>query len=196
MAVADFYLRGKKSFDIAYFNHGTPQADKMEETVFSWASENSVACQVGDISSTKPKHLSPEEHWRNERYAWLQEMAEGRPIVTCHHLDDVCETWIFSALNGNPKIIAPVVSNDWECNRKLRYIIRPFLTTTKQDMIDWCLGHGVSWFEDASNTDVSTPRNRIRHNIMKEALEINPGLHKVMKKKVLALYGENSVLAL
>jgi tRNA(Ile)-lysidine synthase len=190
MAAADFFFRGKKRFDIAYFNHGTPQADSMEEAVFHWASENSVAYQVGDISSTtKPKDLSPEEHWRNERYNWLQEVADGRPIVTCHHLDDVAETWIFSSLHGNPKIIAPIASNNNPASSK---ILRPFLTTTKQDMIDWCVSHDVTWFEDASNKDVTTPRNRIRHNIMKEALAINPGLHKVMKKKVLSLFEENN----
>lgn len=183
MAVADFYKRGGKNFDLAYFHHGTPQANEMWYHVAKWANDNNVIVNRGDIQvPNKPKGMSPEEHWRIERYAWLLSIAEGKPIITCHHLDDACETWIFSALNGNPKVIAPVVKGP--------NILRPFLTTTKQDMIDWCLNHKVSWFEDKSNKDVSTPRNRIRHNIMPEAFIINPGLRKVVKKKIVALYKE------
>lgn len=189
MAVADFYKRGGKNFEVAYFNHGTPQANDMEKLVVDWAHDNKIPPMVGDLELPKPKGMSPEEHWRIERYHWLITIANNKPIVTCHHLDDVCETWIFSALHGNPKIIAPVAGLD-------NSILRPFLTTTKQDMIDWCTNRKVLWFEDTSNADVKTPRNRIRHNIMKEALEINPGLHKVMKKKVLSLYEENPAVTL
>jgi tRNA(Ile)-lysidine synthase len=186
MAVADFYCRGSKKFEVAYFNHGTPQASLMEKTVVDWAWDNEVVSLCGYLEKERPRGLSPEEHFRDERYAWLQKVSNGRPIVTCHHLNDVCETWIFSALHGNPKIISPVAGGD-------KSILRPFLTTTKQDMISWCKSHGVSWFEDTSNADVRTPRNRIRHNIMKDALEINPGLHKVMKKKVISEYQNNPV---
>lgn len=186
MAVADFFRRGGKSFEVAYFNHGTPQAGVMQSQVLDWAWDNQIVSLTGEITSTvRPSGLSPEEYWRNERYSFLHRVAEGRPIVTCHHLDDVCETWIFSSLHGNPKIISPVVKSPLG-----DLIWRPFLTNTKRDMIDWCTRRKVGWWEDTSNQDVSVPRNRIRHNIMKEALEINPGLHKVMKKKVLTLYEE------
>jgi tRNA(Ile)-lysidine synthase TilS/MesJ len=43
----------------------------------------------------------------------------------------------------------------------------------------------VPWVEDDSNTDTCYTRNYIRHELMPHALEVNPGLHKVVKKKVL-----------
>lgn len=182
MAVSDFYLRGKKSFSLAYFNHGTSQADGMQALVEDWGNKNSIEVNVGKISSTtKPAHLSPEEYWRNERYAFFHSITNERPIITCHHLGDALEGYIFSTLHGNPKIIKHTTKTPAG-----DIVLRPFLTTAKKDMIDWCISHNVKWFEDVSNKDVSTPRNRIRHNILKEALMINPGLDKMIRKKVLA----------
>lgn len=177
MAIADFYKRGGKNFTVAYFNHGTPNADKMEELVSKWAVNNRVKFLVGKIGSTpKPNDLSPEEHWRNERYAWLY--SHNLPVITCHHLNDAAETWLFSSIHGESKLINPKIEGK---------LYRPFLTNTKQDFIDWCVNHKVEWFEDTSNTDVRFPRNRIRHNILPEVLKVNPGFLKVIKKKYLAL---------
>lgn len=176
MAIASFYLNGGKNFKLAYFNHATVQANQMEEFCQGWAKENKVEIVFGKISFSKPKELSPEEHWRNERYAWLNSF--GLPIITCHHLDDVVETWIFSCLHGNPKLIS----------LRNGLVQRPFLLNEKQEFISWCTRHNVSWFEDKSNQDTNVPRNRIRHNIIPEALKINPGLKKVIKKKLIQEY--------
>jgi len=179
MAIADFYKRGNKDFSVAYFNHGTTQADAMETLVREWAEQNSVEFLTGKINSEpKPAGLSPEEYWRNERYAWLH--SHRLPVVTCHHLNDLVETWLFGALHGKPKLIARAIEGGG------RWLYRPFLTNTKQQLIDWCIKHNVKWFEDTSNQDTKYPRNRIRHNILPEALKINPGLLTVMKKKILA----------
>lgn len=178
MAIADFYKRGGKKFTVAYFHHGTSQADAMEEVVLDWAVNNSNHCSLGSLKKSKPAELSPEEHWRNERYAWLH--SYNLPVVTCHHLNDVAESWLFGAMHGRPKLIAEVIEGSG------KWLYRPFLTNTKQDLIDWCVKHQVKWFEDTSNQDVKYPRNRIRHNILPEALKINPGLLKVLKKKILA----------
>lgn len=173
MAIADFYKRGGKNFAVAYFNHQTPQANVMSDFVSSWAANNNIPFITGTLSKEKDKKLSQEEYWRDERYAWLKSF--NLPIVTCHHLNDAVETWIFSSLHGNSKTISFKNGN----------VFRPFLTNKKQDLIDWCIRHNVKWIEDQSNKDVSFPRNKIRHDIMPQALEINPGLYKVIKKKII-----------
>jgi len=174
MAIADFYKRGNKKFSVAYFHHGTSQADQMFDFVKSWAKNNSVPFVSGSITRNRNSSESPEEFWRNERYSWLTSF--NLPVITCHHLDDVVETWIFSCLHGNPKVISTINN----------LVYRPFLLNTKNDLKNWCENHNVSWLEDRSNLDTKFPRNRIRHNIIKEALAVNPGLYKVMKKKILS----------
>lgn len=173
MAIADFYKRGGKKFTVAYFNHGTSQANAMEDFTRSWALVNGVDYVTGTITRERRKDESKEEFWRNERYSWLNSF--NKPIVTCHHLGDAVEGYIFSALNGNPKVIAS----------RNGLICRPFLLNAKQELIDWCVRHNVKWVEDQSNQDTNFPRNRIRHNIIPEALMVNPGLTKVIKKKIM-----------
>lgn len=173
MAAADFFKRGNKKFIVAYFHHKTPQADRMQSFVQEWCRKNFAPFSIGELQGSKPKDQSPEEHWRNERYKWL--LSFNQPVITCHHLNDVVETWIFSSLHGNPKLIAPING----------LVHRPFILNSKQHMIDWCMSHNVEWFEDESNKDTNFPRNRIRHNILPEALKVNPGLLKVIKKKII-----------
>jgi tRNA(Ile)-lysidine synthase len=182
MAVADFYSRGGKNFVLAYFDHGTGNVHDAMPVIRKFADRRGIEVVKGKIQSEKPKDLSPEEHWRNERYRWL--ISLERPIVTCHHLNDVAETWVFSALHGNPKLIQHqgVVSS----YGKNEVIYRPFLTNTKRDLISWCTQHEVSFHEDASNEDFRYPRNFIRHKLMPGCLQVNPGLLKTLKKKILA----------
>lgn len=173
MAIADFYHRGGKQFSLAYFHHATPQADAFQSVVERWCSANKHPFLLGHLTTIKPKDQSPEEHWRNERYKFL--LSFNLPVITAHHLNDAMETWLFSSMHGNPKLI-PVQNG---------LVVRPFLLNTKQQLTDWCIHHNVEWMEDKSNADVSSPRNRIRHIILPEVLKINPGFAKVIRKRLL-----------
>ena len=177
MAAADFFRRGNKNFTLAYFHHNTSQADKMLSHVSNWGKDNNVKVVTEYLTVPKSKDQSKEEWWRIERYNWFEKLAQdGSNIITCHHLNDVAETWIFSSLHGNSKLIP--FQRD--------YIVRPFLLNTKDQMVDWCVKHNVPWVEDESNKDINCPRNRIRHIILPEVLKINPGLLTVLRKKYLA----------
>lgn len=180
MAIADFYRRGRKTFRLAYFHHGTSLADKMLEVVNNFAIKNSIPFLHGCLTRERKKDESPEAYWRVERYAWL--LSHDLPVVTAHHLDDAVETWIFSALHGHPKVIAPKNGKVW----------RPFLLNEKTKLIEWCTNHNVDWLEDVSNSNLDTPRNRIRHRVIDECLLINPGLKKVIKKKIQAVIDDQS----
>lgn len=174
MAVLSFLSRRKTLPEVAYFNHGTEHSKATQRFVENYCLSHRLTLHIGKISRDKDKRESMEEYWRNERYSFLHSLDQ--PVITAHNLDDCIETWIFTGLHGNPRTIAYSNKN----------VIRPFLTTPKSDMIDWCQRNSVTWAEDISNLDVKYSRNRIRHNIIPEAMVINPGLHKVIKKKVLA----------
>ena len=114
---------------------------------------------------------SLEEFWRNERHRFFATFDS--PVITAHHLDDAIETWIFTSLHGESRLIPHSSGN----------VVHPFLITPKAEFISWCKRKKLSWIEDESNCDVRFMRNLIRHKIVPEALKVNPGLHKVIKKK-------------
>jgi len=172
MAALDFLIKGRKEVSVAYFNHGTDHGDIAEKFVQGYCKDNSIPFTAGLISRERSIDESPEEHWRNERYSFFNSL-DGK-IVTAHHLDDVVEWWVFTSLHGDPRLMP-------SSNGK---IIRPFLSTRKSDLLDWVSRKFVPFVSDPSNDEVRYSRNRIRHNIIPEMIEINPGLSKVIRKKI------------
>lgn len=186
MAVLNFLSRSKRDIFVLYFNHGTDHAKDAEHLVSDYCGLRNIPYAIGNISRDKYKDESQEEYWRNERYAFFSNYR-GRPsrlsdrwIITCHHLDDAVETWIFTSLNGNPMLIPYKRDN----------FLRPFLVTRKDDLVAWCDRKKVPYIIDPSNNNTDYMRNFIRHILIPNALVVNPGLHKVVKKKVLEEYNK------
>lgn len=181
MAALDFLSRSNRDLLVLHFNHGTPFSSEAEAFVKSYCKNRDIRLEAGAISRERSSDESREEYWRNERYAFFSNFLD-RKIITCHHLDDAVETWLFTSIHGNPMLIPYSRDN----------FIRPFLTTRKAALTGWCARKGVPFLEDPSNTDVAYMRNLIRHELMKTVLTINPGIHKVVKKKVKLMF-ENSI---
>jgi tRNA(Ile)-lysidine synthase len=178
MAVVDF-LRRKHDVEVIHYNHGNATANAEQQFVYDYCEKHDIECILGGVNAgdTLPKDTSLEEYWRNRRYAFFEQFASPEtPVITCHHLDDCVETWIWSSLNGEGKIIPYRNKN----------VIRPFRLCRKRDLEMWANLHNVPYIEDASNTDTKFIRNYIRHEMMPNVLKVNPGIHKVIKKKVAA----------
>jgi tRNA(Ile)-lysidine synthetase-like protein len=172
--VVDFLTRyNAHDVTLMFFHHGTHTSDLALEFVSNYASSKNLPLLIGRLPRNRYSYESLEEFWRIERYKFLNSVSET--VITCHHLDDVLETWLFSSFHGCPKLI-PITNNN---------IIRPFLLTKKSEFIKWSTRYNVSWIEDSSNSNLSFARNRIRHNIVPEVLKINPGIYKVLSKKLL-----------
>lgn len=169
IAVVDFLSKNHK-VNIMFFDHGTQTSKDAREFLVDYYYP---VIHIGEINRDKNSDESWEEYWRNMRYEWFHSFSV--PIITCHHLDDCAETWIWSSLNGTGKIIPYSNLN----------VIRPFRLNRKTEFTNWCRNKGVKWIEDSSNEDTKYMRNFIRHEIMPKALVVNPGLHKVVRKKVL-----------
>ena len=176
MAVVDFLMKNHK-VNLMFFDHGT-ETSKEARDFLSARYDPSIQfggmnLEIGNITRIKTKSESWEEYWRTQRYEWFHSFDV--PIITCHHLDDCVETWIFTSLNGEGKIIPYSNKN----------VIRPFRSNRKSEFTNWCRNKNVPWVDDTSNEDTKYMRNFIRHEIVPKALVVNPGLHKVIRKKVL-----------
>jgi len=179
MAVVDFLRKGKKNVTVAYFDHGTSHGMQARKFIIDWCKKENVAVITGSIFTPKPDGKSLEEHWRDERYNWLNCISGD--IITAHHLDDCLEWYLFTALHGNTRLIPYRRGN----------VIRPFLSTPKSVLVDWCRKNKVEYLTDPGNYDEKFMRPIIRHEIVPSCLRVNRGLRKVIKKKVIADYKEN-----
>lgn len=176
MAVLDFLVRGGRDITVAHFDHGTEHGSEAAEFVSRYCAEKNLKLFLSKANRSRIKGESPEEFWRNMRYEFL--FSIDSQVITCHTLDDQVEQWIMTALHGNPRLIP--------CSN--RNIIRPFMLTTKHALLDWCKRKGVPYLTDPSNSDYRYMRSYVRENIIPHAYHVNPGLHKVIRKKVEKLY--------
>lgn len=168
VAAVDF-LSKKHDVTCAFYHHGTENSERALRFVSQFCTDRNLPMFLGVLNRDKPKDMSYEEFWREERYQYLATLG---PVITAHHLDDCVETYIWSALHGKPKVPNLIRGN----------IIRPFLTTPKSELIAWCERKGLAWCEDLSNEDERYTRNYIRKNLMPHAMHVNPGLYKTVKK--------------
>lgn len=181
MVFVSFLMKYPKNhFELLYFNHGTDHGQEAEEFLVNFCSKNQLKLHIGRISREKIKGESPEEFWRNERYAFFEKF--DRTILTCHHLMDCVETWIFSSLRGNPKLIPHMRGK----------FLRPFLAVPKSEIEKWAVKYSVKYVEDPSNESLKYSRNKIRHQLIPIANTINPGLETTIKKLIVNRFSNKS----
>jgi tRNA(Ile)-lysidine synthase len=166
------FISSRHQVRAAFYHHGTAASEQAYEFLFEYCARRGIELITDQLTSSRETGISPEEYWRDARYAFLNSIPGT--VVTAHNLEDSVETWIWSSLHGTAKLI-PYSRNN---------VIRPFLTTSKRDLISWCERKNVPWCEDVSNRDVRYTRNYIRHQLMPHALRVNPGINKMIKKKL------------
>jgi tRNA(Ile)-lysidine synthase len=180
MAALDFLSR-KHEVHVLYFDHGTTHGEKARYFLKEYCNDRRISYTDDAIHGTIPPGPSKEAWWREQRYAFLDRFKA--PVVTCHHLDDCVETWVWSSMHGTGKWI-PYRRND---------VIRPFRLTRKRDFELWCNLNNVPWIEDDSNENIHYTRNYVRHEMMPHVLQVNPGIHKTIKKKMVNEFASNNL---
>lgn len=178
MAVLHFLSKShRKNLSVVHINHRTEFAYSAQTLVEEFCNTHGIPCQSYKITDNPPpKETSMEEFWRNERYNIFH--AQEKPVLTVHHLNDCVETWLFTSLHGQGKIIPYQNKN----------VFRPFLLSKREGLLHYCQKKSVPYVLDPSNDDTSFMRNFIRHELMPKALVVNPGLAKVIAKKVAFQY--------
>ncbi len=170
MAILHFLVKGRYNPHVIYFNHNTEHGNLAEKFITEYCSNNNLNLFIGrtELKPTSNK----EKIWSNLRYEFFSKF--DFPIMTCHHLDDCVETYIFSCLRGFQSVIPYSKGN----------VIRPFLLNEKSVFEKWCKQKMVPFIQDESNDCLDYSRNRIRHQIVPESLLVNPGLKTVVKKMI------------
>lgn len=168
-------LNTKRTVIAAHFVHDNEYAERELKLVKTVCSENNINLITKVQSTPLPPKTSKEAHWRTCRYEFFKSLPYT--VCTGHTLDDATEWYVFTALNGEGHYM----------EYKNENVVKPFITTKKSELIKFAIDNNHTWLEDESNTDVDfAARNRIRHNILPEALKVNPGLHNMVRSRILA----------
>ncbi len=166
-----------KGYDITllHFNHNLSIEDQNAfEFTTEFAKKYSLELIVDFLNKEKQQQESPEEYQRKHRYLFLNKFTDA-PIILNHNLDDNVETWLFSSIHGQSKLI-PYQRNN---------CIRPFMLNSVENILLYIKENNLTYYEDKTNLDINIPRNFIRHEMIKQVLKINPGFFNMIKKRIL-----------
>lgn len=175
VAAALFFLKSGKKFHLLHYNHKTDHSDSAQAFAESFALTHGLKLDVYNISGFKPKlpDQSMEEYWREARYSIFDNY--DYPVVTAHHLDDAIETYLYNCLHGKAHTM-PIYRGN---------VLRLFLLAPQAELHRVVNLQPCQHIEDPSNYDVRYMRNLIRHQIKPKALIVNPGLYKIVSKKII-----------
>ena len=171
------------SLHVAHLNHmlreGAAAADAafVRSTAEAWGLPVTIE-QLDIAAYAAAERLNLHDAARRARYAFLARCAAAigaRSVAVGHHADDQAETVLLHLLRGAGvdglaamRPVAPMLGNP---NIQL---IRPLLTTSRAEIAAYCATHGLMPRQDATNSDQTYTRNRIRHELLPHLLAYNP----------------------
>jgi len=150
---------------LAHVNHGLREnADGDMNFVQNLSQKWNIPCEVIYLDpQTKNSNESVESWARKYRYDALEKIrmkTRGDFILTAHHKTDQAETILMRLAQGSGG------KGFRGIHTKAGLVRRPLLFFTKQELIDYAQQYTLTFVEDETNSDISKPRNFIRHNIL------------------------------
>lgn len=120
------------------------------------------------VRYAKDYKISVELAGREIRYKFFNSI-DCDVIMTAHNKNDVVETMLLHFIRGcgldGLTGISAINNNK---------IVRPLISFSKEEIVQYLLEHNLSWKEDVTNSDIKYTRNKIRHEIIPKLEEINP----------------------
>jgi len=165
-----------------------PEADE-EALVVKQAAENLgvefFGSEVDVIDYASRNSLSIEGAARELRYRELFNQAQSMgadAVVVGHNAADQVETILMhllrgSALGGLQGMDFFKLPNPWSEDIPL---VRPFLSTWRQEIQEYVIAQGLKPVIDRSNQDVAYYRNRIRHELLPYLEGYNPSIREAL----------------
>ena len=150
---------------VAHYDHRLRETSGREATfVARTARRLGLPCTVGSADpSPRPKGVSPEEHARERRLRFLEDLADVERcsrIATGHTLDDQAETVLMRLLSGAGRRglggIPPVRDP----------YIRPLIDRERSEVEAYCRALGLRPRRDPSNRSYDVPRNLVRGEML------------------------------
>src|SRR5918993_4135879 len=152
----------------AHFNHQLRAAASDADEAFcrQITAQLGVTLEVGsgDVRAfAREGKRSIEDAARRMRYEFLSAAAHrlgADAVAIGHSRDDQAETFLLRLLRGSG------TRGLGSIRPRAGIIIRPLLDNTRAELRQFAADEGLTFRQDATNADVTIPRNRIRHELL------------------------------
>jgi tRNA(Ile)-lysidine synthase len=179
---------------VAHFDHGSRPDSHLDRRLVEQAA--AIYGLPFHFEEAKLGRVS-ENTARKARYNFLNRVLSqtaATAIITAHHLDDRHETSIFNLLRGsNRHGLAPMSVPNPDASTRPN-LLRPLLSVSKRQLLEYAIHHGLPWREDSTNRDLSYSRNFIRHELLPLARHLQPDFDTGYLARVESLESINRTL--
>ncbi len=180
---------------VAHFHHQLrgPDADGDEAFCRELAVTLGLPIEVGRENvreAARNAGRSIEDMARELRYRFLESTADrarADVIAVGQTLDDQAETFLLRLVRGaGSRGLSGI-------RPRAGRVVRPLIDISRADLREYSRERGLAWRDDASNYDVTIPRNRVRHELIPYLQrEFNPAItHVLAREAALARDDEN-----
>lgn len=164
---------------VAHVNHLLRSSStKEEEFLKEYCTQRNLIFESTRLKELQGKKVS-EGLARNKRYEFLKKIVEKYQasfLLTAHHGNDLIETILMRITRGSNLKgymgIEQVSQNDHFT------ILRPLLTITKEDILNYNKKNNIPYVIDESNEDLRITRNRYRKIILPFLQEEEPKINQ------------------
>ena len=171
-------------FQVAHVNYHFRGEDSNDDQklVEDFCAKNKMVFHLYDVSEKEKKEMKSLQSWAREiRYRFFKEVREKERLdylVTAHHLNDQLETFIINLSKASGiKGLSGIPNNE-------NAIIRPLLGFSKEEISAFAEQNNITFREDLSNQKNDYLRNRIRHQVVPQLIEVNQNFLKNFEKSI------------
>jgi tRNA(Ile)-lysidine synthase len=176
----------------AYFNHRLrSDAGEEEKWVRAFCAARLIELETGsrDLRRFQEENRLNLEHAASlSRYDFFNRLAAARPharIATAHSRSDLSETFFIKLFRGSGlQGLSAIFQN------KEKRIIRPLLIFSEAEILAFLGRNRLGYYQDPTNLQQDFLRNRIRHDLMPAARQIEPEVEDRIFKTVLLIQDE------
>ena len=180
----------------AHYNHHLRGEESERDAAFvaQWCEQHHIPCTIGegDVAGQAAQlGQGIEETARHMRYAFLEDTARRlgcSRIATAHNADDNLETLLLHLTRGaGLHGLAGIPP-------RRGAIVRPLLTTSREEIGAYLERHGIAHVEDSTNTDEGYARNKLRSQVVPVLRQLNPRVIERSAETMAYLRADNDFL--
>jgi len=173
MVLLDLVKQIHDKIVVVHFNHQKREASSIEaEYIHDYCEKNDIPLSYF-VLNIPEGNFQDEAHTLRKKHLEMVAKTHHTPyILTAHHANDLAETVLMRLSRGSNLLgyagLQPVLKQG-------DYIyLKPLLSFSKDQILDYAKNHQIRFFEDVSNHDQVYTRNRYRKQIVPQLLDENP----------------------
>lgn len=197
MVLLHLLVKLKKAYSLElraiHVHHGlSKHADQWTEHCEQYCKQWHVPLTIARLNIDNNNNI--EAKAREARYAIIkQHLLKNEIVMTGHHLDDQCETFLLALKRGSgPTGLASMKAvSDFNHHE----LIRPFLSLSQNEIVHYANEHQLKWIEDDSNLDRRYDRNFLRLTILPLLIDRWPHFPKMVSRSAELCTEETQLIA-